>query len=82
MLLDVVPGRFIAVADSPLRMTVCDKRLMRRMRIVLLRVVLRCATMMQRRLLVVLRRRGVMLGADENSRHDAPRFALSWNALG
>jgi hypothetical protein len=43
MLLDVVPGRFIAVADSSLRMAVCDKRLMRHMRIVFLGVVLRCA---------------------------------------
>jgi hypothetical protein len=33
-------------------------------------------------MLVVFRRSGVMLGAGENSGHDASRFALSWQAFG
>ena len=81
MLLDVVLGRFIAVADSLLRVAMCDERLMRRMRIVFLGVVLRCAAMMQRRLLMLLRCRGVMFGAGENPRHDLSKFALSPKAL-
>jgi len=74
MLLDVVLGRFIAAADSLLRVAMCDERLMRRMRVVLLCVVLRRAAMMQRRLLMMLRCSYVMLGAGENSGHDASTF--------
>lgn len=77
MLLDMVLGRFIAMADSLLRVAMCDERLMRRMRIVFLGVVLRRAAMMQRRLLVMLRCSDVMLGAGENSGHDTSKFRLS-----
>jgi hypothetical protein len=65
VLFDVVFRRFIAVAESLLRVTMRDERLMRRMRIVSFGVVLRCTAMMQRRLLVVLRSGYVVLRASE-----------------
>jgi hypothetical protein len=73
VLLDVVFRRFIAMADSLLRVAMRDERLMRRMRIVLLGVVLRRTAVMQRCLLMVLRCGHVVFRAGEageNFSHD------------
>src|SRR5579872_2088574 len=63
MMLDMVLGCLIAVANGLLCVAMRNERLMRGMRIVFLGVVSRGFAMMQRGLLMMRRRRVVMLGA-------------------
>jgi hypothetical protein len=74
MMLEMVFGRFISVANGLLRVAMRDERLMRRMRIVLPRVVLRCLAMVRRRLLMVLGCGEMVFRTCENSGHGSSNF--------
>lgn len=66
--------RLIAVTSGLLRMPVRDKCLMRSMRVVFLKVALRCLTVMYRRLFMMLRGGYVVLCAGKNFGHGSSNF--------
>jgi hypothetical protein len=70
VVLDMVLGRFVAVAGGLLRVAVSDESLMCSVRVISLFIVLRRLAMMPRGLLVMIRRREMVLLACGHSRHD------------
>ena len=74
MVFEMILGRLIGVADGLLRVPMRDKRLVRCMGVVLLRVISRGFAMMPRCLLVMARRSLVVLGAAEKLAHEVLQF--------
>jgi hypothetical protein len=82
VMLDMVFGGLISVANGLLRVAMRDERLMRCMGVVFLRVIPRGFAMMPRRLLVMARCGLVVLGSAKNLAHEVLQFWQLWARVG